>query len=111
MSEKGKVIDMAKKAQPKIEEGELKQIQELLQAQNFLQGRIGTLEIEKGKAMDAYLEGEDKLSIVKSELEKKYGKMNIDLRDGTLTPIPEPAVTQVTAPVEENTKDESKTDS
>lgn len=92
--EKGKVIDMAKKAQPKIEKEELEEIQKLLQGQNWLGGQIGNLEIQKGKYMDAYLEGEDKLSMMKAELEKKYGKMNIDLRDGSLSPVEEKSDTK-----------------
>jgi|TARA_R110000787_G_scaffold275189_1_gene383639 hypothetical protein len=68
---------------PKIKDEELKQI---LDDQNELQkmlSRVGVLEAQKKQLVDAALAKGDEVEKFKAELEKEYGKININLKDGS----------------------------
>tara|TARA_R110000744_G_scaffold280556_1_gene392650 strand:+ start:743 stop:997 length:255 start_codon:yes stop_codon:yes gene_type:complete len=68
---------------PKIKDEELKQI---LDDQNELQkmlSQVGVLEAQKKQLVDAALAKGDEVEKFKAELEKEYGKININLKDGS----------------------------
>jgi len=68
---------------PKIKDEELKQI---IDDQNELQkmlSQVGVLEAQKKQVLDAALAKSDEIEKFKAELEKEYGKININLKDGS----------------------------
>jgi len=68
---------------PKIKDEELKQI---IDSQNELQkmlSQIGVLEAQKKQILDAALAKSDEVEEFKAKLEKEYGKININLKDGS----------------------------
>tara|TARA_R110000744_G_scaffold61951_1_gene128010 strand:+ start:118 stop:366 length:249 start_codon:yes stop_codon:yes gene_type:complete len=79
---------------PKIKDEELKQI---IDDQNELQkmlSQIGVLEAQKKQVLDAALIKSDEIEKFKAELEKEYGKVNINLKDGTYEVIEDEAPTE-----------------
>lgn len=76
---------------PKIKDEELKQI---IDDQNELQkmlSQVGVLEAQKKQVIDAALAKSDKIEKFKAELEKEYGKISINLKDGSYEVIKEEA--------------------
>ena len=76
---------------PKIKDEELKQI---LDDQNELQkmlSQVGVLEAQKKQLVDAALAKGDEVEKFKAELEKEYGKININLKDGSYEVIEDEA--------------------
>lgn len=68
---------------PKIKEHQLKQI---IDDQNELQktlSQIGVLEAQKKQLVDHALTKSNEMEKCKGELEKEYGKININLKDGS----------------------------
>ena len=68
---------------PKIKDEELKQI---IDDQNELQkmlSQVGVLEVQKKQILDATLAKSDEVEKFKGGLEKEYGKININLKDGS----------------------------
>ena len=68
---------------PKIKEHQLKQI---IDDQNELQktlSQIGILEAQKKQLVDHALTKSNEMEKFKGELEKEYGKININLKDGS----------------------------
>ena len=68
---------------PKIKDEELKQI---IDDQNELQkmlSQVGVLEAQKKQVLDAALAKSEEIEKFKAELEKEYGKININLKDGS----------------------------
>lgn len=68
---------------PKIKEHQLKQI---IDDQNELQktlSQIGVLEAQKKQLVDHALTKSNEMEKFKGELEKEYGKININLKDGS----------------------------
>ena len=68
---------------PKIKEHQLKQI---IDDQNELQktlSQIGVLEAQKKQLVDHALTKSSEMEKFKGELEKEYGKININLKDGS----------------------------
>jgi len=68
---------------PKIKDEELKQI---IDDQNELQkmlSQVGVLEAQKKQVLDAALAKSEEIEKFKVELEKEYGKININLKDGS----------------------------
>lgn len=73
----------------KITEEELAQLKEQEQKKTQVFTETGILEARKHqllKFLDGILEEQEK---TKTALEDKYGKINVDLKDGSYTPIPE----------------------
>jgi hypothetical protein len=73
----------------KITDEELAQLKEQEQKKTQILQETGALEARKHQllhAFDAILGEQEKLKIA---LEDKYGKVNVDLKDGSYTPIPE----------------------
>ena len=76
---------------PKIKDEELKQI---IDSQNELQkmlSQVGILEAQKKQVLDAALAKSDEVEEFKAKLEKEYGKININLKDGSYEVIEDEA--------------------
>ena len=80
---------MAKKKQAatKLTAEELKNIQDKVTVINRLQMDIGGLEVQKINAVAKLKEGQQALQIVQEGLEKKYGKVSVNINDGSLKDI------------------------
>lgn len=79
---------------PKIKDEELKQI---IDDQNELQkmlSQVGVLEAQKKQVLDAALAKSDEVEKFKAKLEKEYGKININLKDGSYEVIEDEAPTE-----------------
>jgi len=83
-----KVEDIAKDVK-KITEEELKSVQEKVNLINQAQMQVGGLEVQKNVAMDQLKASQQELQVIQAELEEKYGKVSVNLTDGTITEIPE----------------------
>lgn len=73
----------------KIKEEELKQIQEQEQKKNALQLEIGGLFLKAIGYSNLFAGVQKEQDDLKVELEKEYGKINIDIKDGSYTEIKE----------------------
>jgi len=67
----------------KIKDEQLKKVTEQQQALTNLLARIGVLEIEKLNLSGEIKKLEDEVEQTKKELEEEYGKVSINLADGT----------------------------
>jgi len=79
---------------PKIKDEELKQI---IDDQNELQkmlSQVGILEAQKKQVLDAALAKSDEVEKFKAKLEKEYGKISINLKDGSYEFIEDEAPTE-----------------
>jgi len=73
----------------KITEEQLKSIQDLVGQINNGQLQIGQLETQKHTLLHQIAEVQKGLKEFQDELEKDYGKVNVNITDGTITPIEE----------------------
>ena len=73
----------------KIEKEELESIQDLVRQINGGQLQIGQLETQKHILLHEIAEIQKGLKNLQQDLEKKYGKVNVSIEDGTITPIEE----------------------
>ena len=73
----------------KITEEQLKSIQDLVGQINNGQLQIGQLETQKHTLLHQIAEVQKGLKDFQDELEKEYGKVNVKIQDGTITPIEE----------------------
>ena len=73
----------------KIEKEELESIQNLVKQINSGQLQIGQLETQKHMLLHQIAEVQKGLKNLQEDLEKKYGKVNVRIEDGTITPIEE----------------------
>jgi len=71
----------------KLKKAELKEVQELTSAGQELISSIGTLDYQKHMLYTRLDENTQKLEILKSKLQEKYGDVNINVSDGTYTKI------------------------
>ena len=69
----------------KITEEQLKQLQELVGTINNAQTQLGGIEVQKHQLLHQVSEVQGKLNEVQAELEKEYGKVSVNLQDGTIT--------------------------
>lgn len=69
----------------KLEEKELKQLVEVINNINSLQGQIGGFEAEKYKLLHALTSATTDLSKLQQELEQKYGKVSINIQTGEIS--------------------------
>ncbi len=83
-----KVEDIAKDVK-KITEEELKSVQEKVNAMNQAQMQVGGLEVQKNVALDTLKSLQMDLQVIQKDLEEKYGKVSVNLTDGTISEIPE----------------------
>ena len=83
-----KVEDIAQDVN-KITDEELKSVQEKVNDINQAQMQIGGLEVQKNIALEKVKVGQMDLQVIQKELEEKYGKVSVNLTDGTISEIPE----------------------
>ena len=88
MNKDAKIEDIAQDV-TKITEEELKGIQEKVGQINQLQMQVGGLEVQKTIGIENIKTVQDELSKLQKELEEKYGKVSVNLQDGTIKPIEE----------------------
>jgi len=85
-----KVEDIAKDVN-KIEEQELKAVQAKIQQINQAQMQVGGLEAQKSIALEVLKASQQELQALQKTLEDKYGKVSINLTDGTISDIEDEA--------------------
>ena len=73
----------------KITPEELEQVTELNNKMVQIQGEIGAGELRKADLVTMFAKESEQMEVIKKELEDKYGKVNIDLKDGSYELIPE----------------------
>ena len=77
-----------KKATPtKLTKDELSNIQEKVNNINNLQMNVGGLELQKAIAIERVKEAQGALQVVQDSLEKKYGRVSVNINDGSLKEI------------------------
>ena len=70
-----------------IIEDQLKKIQDFQKDLNKLLNEVGFLEAQKTSVLSKFHEVNKETEDFKKELEKEYGSININLEDGSFTPI------------------------
>ena len=81
---------MAKKENQKsITTDELKQIQELTSKANAIVYDLGVLQVRTRVLNEAHTEISKDINDFKSSLNETYGNVNVDLKDGKISPIEE----------------------
>ncbi len=83
-----KVEDIAQDVN-KITDEELKSVQEKVNAINQVQMQIGGLEVQKAIGIESLKAAQQELKVIQTSLEETYGKVSVNLKDGTITEIPE----------------------
>ena len=73
----------------KISKEELKELQEQEQKKSAILHDLGVLETQKHSLLHVWADIVSKQEGAKKELEEKYGKVNIDLKDGSYKKIEE----------------------
>lgn len=81
-----KVVKGNKNKTAKITDAELSELQKHYGALNNIVAQLGEIEVRKYYAMKAHEEGENKLRLVRDELKKKYGTVNINIQTGEIKP-------------------------
>ena len=72
-----------------ITEEQLKDLQQKVVTMQQLQGQIGALEGQKHLLLHQLANAQDELQKSQVALEDEYGKVSINIQDGTFTPIEE----------------------
>ncbi len=70
-----------------ITEDQLKKIQDFQKDLNKLLNEVGFLEAQKTAVLSRFHEVNKETEDFKKELEEEYGSININLEDGSFTPI------------------------
>jgi hypothetical protein len=83
-----KVEDIAKDVK-KITDEELKSVQEKVALINQSQMQVGGLEVQKAIAIESLKARQQELQVIQTSLEEKYGKVSVNLQDGTISELPE----------------------
>lgn len=73
----------------KITDHQLKKVTEQQQRLNSILSNIGVLEVQKQNLAQQVKDISEEIEKTKSELEEEYGKVNINLSDGTYEEIEE----------------------
>jgi vacuolar-type H+-ATPase subunit D/Vma8 len=73
----------------KITEEQLKQLQEQEGKKNAIKHDIGLLETQKHALLHAFAQVQEEQDKLKTQLEDEYGKINVNLQDGSYEIIPE----------------------
>jgi hypothetical protein len=74
-------------AKQMITEDQLKKIQDFQKELNKFLNEVGFLEAQKTALLGKFHEVNKETEDFKKELEKEYGSININLEDGSFTPI------------------------
>ena len=83
-----KVEDIAQDVN-KITDEELKSVQEKVNEINNLQMQVGGLEIQKTIGIEQIKVAQNDLSQLQKTLEENYGKVSVNIQDGTIKHIEE----------------------
>ena len=75
----------------KISEEHLKDLQEKIGAIQNLQSQIGGIEAQKHVALHQLLQVQDELQKLQVALQDEYGKINVNIQDGTYEEVVEEA--------------------
>ena len=81
MAKKEKVVDLKPTS---ISEEQLKSIQDIVSPMNNAQMEVGRIEQRKHAIMHEVSELQKKMQEIQLELEKQYGKVNINIQDGRI---------------------------
>ena len=73
----------------KITEEQLQKLQGFVSALNQAQMQLGQLEVEKHNLLHQTGEIQGQLQTFQKELEEEYGKVSVNIQDGTYVAIPE----------------------
>ena len=73
----------------KISQEQLEELQGYVGKLNNAASQIGNLEMQKHQLNHAAAEIQNDLQKFQAKLEEKYGKVSINIQDGTYEPIPE----------------------
>ena len=76
----------------KIKDEQLKDLQEKVGAIQQLQGQIGNVEGQKHILLHQLVSVQDDLQKLQTALQDEYGKVSINIQDGTYQEIPEEEV-------------------
>jgi len=82
----------------KISEEQLKELQGHVNKINQAQLQLGGLESQKHSLLHAVVNMQTELTEFQNKLEEEYGKVSVNIQDGTIAPLPE-----------ENVEDEADT--
>ena len=82
----------------KISEEHLKELQGHVNKINQAQLQLGGLESQKHSLLHAVVTMQTELTEFQNKLEEEYGKVSVNIQDGTIAPLPE-----------ENVEDEANT--
>jgi hypothetical protein len=83
-----KVEDIAKGVK-KVTDKELKSVQEKVALINQVQMQVGGLEVQKAMAIESLKARQQELQVIQTSLEETYGKVSVNLQDGTISELPE----------------------
>ena len=83
-----KVEDIAKDVK-KVTDEELKSVQEKVALINQFQMQIGGLEVQKAIGIESLKAAQQELQVIQTSLEETYGKVSVNLQDGTISELPE----------------------
>tara|TARA_R110001606_G_scaffold87812_1_gene197866 strand:+ start:421 stop:705 length:285 start_codon:yes stop_codon:yes gene_type:complete len=86
MSKQEEVIDLAP-AVEKITDEQLKDLQTILNSINQSQLSIGQMETQKASLLEGVFDLQKKLKGMQDILEEEYGKVSVNIQDGTIKPI------------------------
>ena len=75
----------------KIKEEQLQDLQAKVGTMQQIQGQIGVLEGQKHLLLHQLAGAQDELQKLQTALEEEYGKVSINIQDGSYTPITEEA--------------------
>jgi len=78
---------MAKNKAKKITDKELTEMQGIVKAINQSQLQLGNMEMQKLEAANYAFKCRAELQGFNETLQKKYGKVNVNIVDGTITPM------------------------
>ena len=67
---------------------ELDKIQNLVKSINQMQMQIGNFEVQKTVAIQRLQASQREIQAFQGDVNEKYGNVNINVQDGTLSPIP-----------------------
>jgi len=88
-----KVEDIAQDVS-KINDEQLKKVQDFVSKINSAQLTIGQLETQKATMLSNLFRVQEELGKFQQELEEEYGKVSVNLQDGTIKAIEDESVDQ-----------------
>ena len=83
----------------KISEEQLKELQGHVNKINQAQLQLGGLESQKHSLLHSVVNMQNELTEFQNKLEEEYGKVSVNIQDGSIAPLPE-----------ENVEDEANTE-